>query len=217
MLMLGPIPVVNELIQVKPTESKKSEPSTYEFNKKIHFAQLPYVPSPTIDYTQDKVETKVKALQRKQVKVKSVSIEDSTEAKKRKIANKINEHLGGKLEDKGIVFAQTAMENSIDPYLVAAIAIHETGNGESNAIQNKNNVGGMMGSKGLKRFSSVNESIEILSALIKNSYVDNGLDTIREISRKYAPIGADNDPNGLNDDWVSGVSSIYNMLKYTSL
>ena len=35
---------------------------------------------------------------------------------------------------------------------------------------------------------------------------------LKKIGAKYCPVGAENDPKGLNQYWVSGVTSIYNSL-----
>lgn len=47
-------------------------------------------------------------------------------------------------------------------------------------------------------------------SLLQNNYFGKGLDTIEKIGAKYCPVGADNDPNGLNQYWVPGVTRIYN-------
>ena len=61
-------------------------------------------------------------------------------------------------------------------------------------------------------FSSLDEGIEFFVNNLKTKYIDLGLDVIEEISAKYAPIGAENDPNNLNQYWVSGVTKYYKEL-----
>ena len=90
--------------------------------------------------------------------------------------------------------------------------MHETGNGTSNAIKTKNNVGGMMTKKGLMTFSSIEEGIDKMASNLKRLYFDQGLTTIPQIQKKYAPIKAANDPTGLNQHWVSGVTKYYKSL-----
>ncbi|RPK20040.1 glucosaminidase domain-containing protein [Paenibacillus xylanexedens] len=166
----------------------------------------------------EKAEAKEKKVNLVNQKVNVVKVSaEAKETSKSTVAKKLDTHLDGELKGKGSVFANSAKSNNVDPYLIAAIAMHETGNGTSSAIRNKNNVGGLMGRNGLKRFDSVDASIEYMSNLIEEKYVANGRETIKEISVMYAPVGADNDPNGLNGHWVSGVRSIYNQLKGTSL
>lgn len=94
-----------------------------------------------------------------------------------------------------------------------AIARWETGNYTSSAFLNKHNVGGMMGSKGLIQYSSLDEGVIKFLSNLKNNYFAIGLDTIEKIQQKYCPIGAKNDPNGLNKYWLNGVTNLYNELK----
>ena len=46
--------------------------------------------------------------------------------------------------------------------------------------------------------------------ILKTYYFEKGLNTIEEIGAKYCPVGAANDPNGLNKYWVGGVTNVYN-------
>ena len=94
-----------------------------------------------------------------------------------------------------------------------AISRWETGNYTSKAFKEKNNVGGMMCNSGLINYSSLEEGIEKFLINLKNNYFDIGLDTIEKIQKKYCPIGAKNDPNGLNKHWLGGVTNLYNELK----
>ena len=48
---------------------------------------------------------------------------------------------------------------------------------------------------------------------ISNNYLGKGLSSISDIGAKYAPIGASNDPTGLNNYWVNGVTQYYNQLR----
>ncbi|MEK3717905.1 glucosaminidase domain-containing protein [Paenibacillus sp. FSL R7-0333] len=117
--------------------------------------------------------------------------------------------MGGSLKNTGDIFASVGAKYGIDPALLAAIAVHETGNGTSNAVRNKNNVGGMMGKNGLMTFDSIEQGIDKMASNLKRNYFDKGLTTIEQIQRKYAPNGAANDPTNLNSYWVSGVSKYY--------
>jgi beta-N-acetylglucosaminidase len=124
---------------------------------------------------------------------------------------KINKSLGGTLKDKGDIFADAAAKEGINLALLTAIAVHETGNGTNRGSKALNNVGGMMRTdgKGQQSFSSIDEGIYALASLLKRKYISQGLDTIEKIQKRYAPSGASNDPNGLNDYWVNGVTSYY--------
>jgi hypothetical protein len=96
--------------------------------------------------------------------------------------------------------------------ITIAISRWETGNYTSSAFKNKNNVGGMMCQSGLINYNSLDEGIHAFVKNLKNNYFDIGLDTIDKIQPKYCPIGAKNDPNGLNKYWLNGVKEIYNTL-----
>lgn len=93
-----------------------------------------------------------------------------------------------------------------------AISKHETGNYTSEAFKEKNNVGGMMCNSGLISYSTLDDGIEAFVSNLKYNYIDEGLDTIEKIQPKYCPIGAANDPKGLNKYWVGGVTKYYNEL-----
>ena len=95
--------------------------------------------------------------------------------------------------------------------LVVSISRHETGNWTSKAFIEKNNFGGIMcnGATEIKRYETYEEGLDDFIRVLKTYYFDEGLETIAEIGAKYCPVGAENDPNGLNKYWVSGVSEFY--------
>lgn len=94
--------------------------------------------------------------------------------------------------------------------LVVAISTHETGYWTSKAFTENYNFGGIMTSKGLKSYSTYEEGLDHFVKVLKNYYFDEGLTTIEQIGAKYCPVGAENDPKGLNVNWVPSVTSIYN-------
>lgn len=94
-----------------------------------------------------------------------------------------------------------------------AISKWETGNYTSVAFKEKNNVGGMMCNNTLRVYDSLDEGIEAFINNLKNNYFDMGLDTLEKIQPKYCPIGADNDPKGLNQYWLDGTNKMYNELR----
>ena len=107
--------------------------------------------------------------------------------------------------------------NDDEILMAIAIAKWETGHYTSYAFKSLNNVGGMMhwnGSKSvLQSFSSLEEGIEKYLNNLDKNYYDLGLDTLEKIQPKYCPIGADNDPNNLNQYWLNGVLNIYNQIR----
>ena len=96
--------------------------------------------------------------------------------------------------------------------LVVAISKHETGNWTSSLYKNNNNFGGIYNSKEKKFYSyeSNEKGLQTFVNLLKNNYFGKGLDTIEEIGSKYCPIGASNDPTGVNQHWVPKVTQYYN-------
>ncbi|QCJ45175.1 conjugal transfer protein [Bacillus sp. S3] len=127
--------------------------------------------------------------------------------------DKIDRLLDGKLKGMGTVFVQAGQLYNVDPALLAAIAMHETGNGTSRAALVKNNIAGMMGRDGLKSYASVEDSIMDMARNIGKNYLGKGLSSIAEIGAKYAPVGAENDPTGLNNHWVKGVTKFVVQMK----
>jgi beta-N-acetylglucosaminidase len=124
----------------------------------------------------------------------------------------LNAHLKGVLQNTGHLFEAAGKKYEIDPAMLAAISIHETGNGTSNAARFKFNVAGMMSKNGLKTYSSVEESIFDMARNLRQNYLDQGRTTIAQIGAKYAPVGAANDPNSLNNHWVKGVQYYFNTI-----
>ncbi|MEH7247199.1 glucosaminidase domain-containing protein [Neobacillus niacini] len=124
----------------------------------------------------------------------------------------LDAHLKGVLQNAGPLFEEAGKKYDIAPALLAAISIHETGNGTSNAARFKFNVAGMMGKNGLKSYSSIEESIFDMARNLRQNYLDKGKLTIAQIGAKYAPIGAANDPTQLNNHWVTGVQRYFDTL-----
>lgn len=94
--------------------------------------------------------------------------------------------------------------------MIVAISKHETGNWTSRAFKNKNNFGGVMCNTGLKQYSSFEEGLNGFVNLLKNRYFNRGLDTVDKIGAVYCPVGASNDPYGLNQHWIPNVTKYYN-------
>ena len=117
--------------------------------------------------------------------------------------------LGG-LGQYSQAFYDAGRKYGVDPKLLMAIAMHETGKGTSAAFLRKNNAMGISPNGGGPRtFSSVEESINYAARLLRKHYLDQGLTTIAAMGGKHAPAGAGNDPRGLNKHWVNGVSKYY--------
>ena len=121
------------------------------------------------------------------------------------LSKKLNRSLNSTLSNKGYTFAKYATEYGVDPYLVTAIALHETGCNWtcSSAVRNKNNVGGMMGKGGLLTFSSLDEGIRQFILNIKKNYYNSGLTTPEAMNSKYAA----------STTWAAQVNSYINKIK----
>lgn len=107
------------------------------------------------------------------------------------VAAQLEKTLRNDLSGKGIVIASKAIELGVDPFVAAAVMMHETGCGQaqcSSLARNCYNYGGQKG-KGCgayKRYNSPDEGIEgIIYNLYKNYYA-MGLNTVEKIGPKYA-------------------------------
>ncbi len=116
----------------------------------------------------------------------------------------------GVFTGKKQAFLDAAEKHGVDPVLFIAIVMNETGWGTSSAVVNKNNPGGVMlvGGGGLRTFATIEEGIDYTAGNLYRNYIAKGIVTIPEIGAKYAPIGAANDPTGMNMNWVPTVTAI---------
>lgn len=101
---------------------------------------------------------------------------------------------------------QYAKKYDVNPALVKAIIHAETGNMTSKAAKNKNNFGGIMKGKNLRIYDTPEEGIEAVAKLLGGKYKGK---SIADIAKNYAPIGAANDPNNLNANWVKNVTKLF--------
>jgi hypothetical protein len=121
------------------------------------------------------------------------------------IIEKLNNKLGGVLSGKGQLIVDTSLEKGVDPFVAAAIMMHETGNGTSKIARTCNNVGGQKGSGcgAYQAFSDINTGIVgMINNLYKNFY-SRGLNTIDSIGPRYAESGS----------WPAKIHYYVNMLK----
>lgn len=115
----------------------------------------------------------------------------------------------GAFTGKGQSFITIAREFQIDPVLMASIAFLETGSGTSNAVVGYNNPGGLMNPatnwSTLLKFDSIEDGLRSMAKTMNRLIHKGGLTSISDLGSAYAPIGAENDPRGLNQHWVPGV------------
>lgn len=134
-------------------------------------------------------------------------IVDREKKRKDTIIAVLNNNLGGKLKGKGQVIYEASTANKYPAYLQASIIIHETGNGTSQAVRERNNVGGIFEGNKLKYYKSVDDSIWDMASRIKKYYIDEGKTSIEAFGAKYCPIG--NNDDGTNKHWIPTVSKYY--------
>ena len=116
---------------------------------------------------------------------------------------------GSPLAGDGETFVTEATAAGIDPRFVVAVAAHETmlmTYGPAQTINNPFGLGPGM------RFADHKDAVRFAARLLGKHYVGEGRQTIALIGSKWAPVGATNDPGGLNSHWTAGVSRYYAML-----
>ncbi len=111
-------------------------------------------------------------------------------------------------------FVEEGLRYGVDPRFLAAVSMHETGNGTSSAYKDKRNAMGVSNSSGPIAFDNTRESIARMARLLGSSTGGpyKAAKTIGEIAGIYAPVGAENDPGNLNGHWAAGVSKYFKQL-----
>ena len=118
------------------------------------------------------------------------------------------------LDEVSCKIKKVAQDYCVDWILAIAISKHETWDYTSYIFKHQNNVGGLWnGMKGeFYSYDTLDNGIEAYISNLKTNYYDEGRTTIETIQPKYAPIGAKNDPNDLNSNWIPGVTRRYKEL-----
>lgn len=98
---------------------------------------------------------------------------------------------------------EAAVKNGIDPVLMEAIIRHESGNATSHAARTKNNLAGIMGRKGQRRYASKEECISHLGTILAK-YKAKGRVTVAQIGRVYCATRA---------PWASKVTFFMNQIR----
>lgn len=116
---------------------------------------------------------------------------------------------GSPLAGEGQRFVDEASAIGLDPRALVAIAAHETmlaTYGPAARIHNPFGLGPNW------EFASYGDAIARAARTLDSLYLGQGLVGIPEIGAKWAPIGASNDPGGLNQHWANGVGTFYRAL-----
>lgn len=109
------------------------------------------------------------------------------------LSKKLDKSLSSTLSGTGNIFATTSIEYGVDPYLMVAISLLETGCkwGCSYLTRECNNVGGMKGvpncpGTSFRSFDTLEEGIEAFISNISKNYYQKGLTTAELMEKKYA-------------------------------
>src|SRR5699024_1000598 len=117
-----------------------------------------------------------------------------------------HEDKSGVFSGYGDDFVEIAEEKGIDPFLFGVIALHETAYGTSRGLVDNNKPGRHLVSdthmQSLQRISTLRECLEAMAATLYNRIIEDGFVTIEQLGEIYAPFGAANDPNNLNQHWI---------------
>lgn len=95
----------------------------------------------------------------------------------------------------------SARRAGVSPALLASVMAQETGRGQH---MRGNNPGGLMGKGGLMKFGDLDTGIDRTALAVAKNYNAAGGD-LAKMRDSYAPLGAKNDPRGLNGSWLPGV------------
>lgn len=131
---------------------------------------------------------------------------------KQEIINQINKSLSSSLTETADIFVNKSMDYGMDPYLVVAISLLETGCkwGCSYLTKECNNVGGMKGTpvcegtNGFRSFDTLEEGIDEFISNIYYNYYQKGLVTADEMAYKYA---------NKSTTWAGKVNNYINEIK----
>ncbi len=129
--------------------------------------------------------------------------ESKNNAQIEEIANRLNEVFEFKLAGQGKLYASYSLEKGVDPYLAAAISIHETYRGASEEVTKYNNVGGMRSGGKTIEFDTLEAGIIRYIDNLANNYYAYGLDTPDKMQKKYAA----------STSWAKNVNYFYTKIK----
>lgn len=104
-------------------------------------------------------------------------------------AEQLNDKLKNALTGCGQYFIDAQNTYGINAEFLAAVAIHESGNGKSVAARRKNNFFGLMGKRGQLKFDSPKECINCAAknlTKLSGYYFGRGRYTISQIAKRYA-------------------------------
>lgn len=101
------------------------------------------------------------------------------------------------------VINEAAAANGVDPVLVEAIIRYESAHATSHAAVKKNNLAGIMGRRGQRRYESKEDCVRDLARIL-GEYKAKGRVTVAQIGRVYCASG---------DPWARSVSANMNSIR----
>ena len=117
------------------------------------------------------------------------------------------------LADHAEEMVAAGRRHGVDPRLIAALSASETSLGTDGRGPSIHNAWGIMRSGGgLREYDSWADGLDSVADILRRLYLDEGLLTLEAIGNKYAPVGASNDPGGLNSHWVPTMTTLYSQL-----
>lgn len=111
---------------------------------------------------------------------------------------------GSPMAGQGAAFVASGGRWQLDPRLLVAIAGAESSFGQITCAPF--NAWGWGCPNGPYRFTSWADGIDTVAKGLRTNYLAEGRTSVAAINLKYAPIGAANDPTGLNNHWTVNVS-----------
>lgn len=111
---------------------------------------------------------------------------------------------GSPMAGQGAAFVQSGMRWQVDPRLLVAIAGAESNFGQVTC--GPNNAWGWACPNDPESFATWAAGIDTVTKGLRSYYLDEGRTSVTLIQQKYCPVGAANDPTGLNNHWSTNVT-----------
>ena len=111
---------------------------------------------------------------------------------------------GSPMAGQGVAFVQSGMRWQVDPRLLVAIAGAESNFGQITC--GPNNAWGWACPNDPESFATWAAGIDTVTKGLRSYYLDEGRTSVSLIQQKYCPVGAANDPTGLNNHWSTNVT-----------
>lgn len=111
---------------------------------------------------------------------------------------------GSPMTGQGAAFMASGIRWQVDPRLLVAIAGAESSFGQITC--GPNNAWGWACPNDPADFATWAAGIDTVTRGLRRYYLDEGRTSVALIQQKYCPVGAANDPTGLNSHWVGNVT-----------